>query len=78
MARTTNRRGGTSGLLDQVTGLVGKTGGRGGRSGGAGGGGLPGRAASFVAGFLSGGDSKKRGRAGRGRAGGRGRASRRR
>ena len=69
MARTTNRRDGAGGLLDQVTGLVGKTGGRGGRKGGAGGGGLPGTAASFVAGFLSGGDSKKgkgRGRAGRG------------
>jgi hypothetical protein len=74
MPRTTNRRGGGSGLLNQVTGLVGRTGGRGGKTGG---GGMPGRAASFVAGFLSGGDSAKGKGKTRGR-GGRGRAARRR
>ena len=67
MAKATNRRGGAGGLLDQVSGLVGKTGGRGAKNGG---GGLPGRAASFVAGFMSGGDSgkgksKTKGRGGR-------------
>src|SRR3954451_13776306 len=56
---------GMANLLNRVSGLVGKTG-QAGRAGG----GMTGKAASFVTGFLSGGDEGK-GRRGRGRRGGR-------
>ena len=62
MARSDKHKSGPGGLIDQVTGLVS----RGGRTA-KGSGGLPGKAASFVAGFLSGGGDKgkARGRSGR-------------
>ena len=53
-------RTGPAGLINQVTHILD----RGGRRGARGGGGVPGRAASFVAGFLSGDDARK-GRRGR-------------
>ncbi len=59
--------GGPSGLINQVTGLLGGRGG--GRT--AGNGGIAGKATSFVSGFLSGGDSPKGGRRGRAGRGGR-------
>jgi hypothetical protein len=62
MAKNTRQKGGAAGLVDQVTHALG----RGGRRGAAGGRGVSGKAASFVAGFLSGGDkSRKKGRGGR-------------
>jgi hypothetical protein len=69
MPNRTKQKTGAGGLFDQITGLVGKSG----RRTRTGGGGLPGRAASFVAGFMSGGDQAK----GR-RGGGRRRTGRRR
>jgi hypothetical protein len=45
--------------MEQVTGMIGNRGGRGGKANG----GFPGKAASFVTGFLSGGEADK----GRGR-----------
>jgi hypothetical protein len=55
MARDTHRTG-APGILDKVTGLVGRTGGRGAR----GGRGLPDQATAFVAGFLSGEQDKRK------------------
>jgi hypothetical protein len=63
------------GMLNRVTGLLGRSSGRTRTAGG--GGGLPGKAAGFVAGFLSGGDQPKRGRGGRAGRGGRGGRARR-
>jgi hypothetical protein len=72
MAKRTNQ---TGGMLNRVTGLLGRSSGRT-RTGG---GGLPGKAAGFVAGFLSGGDQPRRGRSGRAARSGRaGRGRRRR
>jgi hypothetical protein len=70
MARKTKQRNSPNGLLDQVSGLLGKTGGRGGHSG-RDSGGLAAKASSFVAGFMSGGDDRKGGRSRGGRARGR-------
>jgi hypothetical protein len=61
MAKKTKRQTGTAGLVDQVTHVLD----RGGRRGARGGGGVTGKAASFLAGFLSGGDNRKKGRGGR-------------
>ena len=58
-------------LMNRVSGLVGKTGSAGRTSGG-----LPGKAASFVAGFLSGGEQRK-GRRGARRGGAKRGAARR-
>jgi hypothetical protein len=59
--------GGAAGLVNRVTGMLGRGGGgRGaggrGRRGGAGTGGLANRATSFVRGFMSGGSASRRGR----------------
>jgi hypothetical protein len=63
--------GGASGLVNRVTGMLGRgAGGRGRRRSGAAGGGLATRATSFVRGFMNGGSAGRRGsatRRGRGR-----------
>ena len=63
MAKNTRQRSGPAGLVEQVT----RTFNRGGRRGATGGTGVTGRAASFVAGFLSGDQAgrRKKGRGGR-------------
>jgi hypothetical protein len=61
MAKKTRQQNGVAGLVDQVTHVLD----RGGRRGARGGGGVTGKAASFVAGFLSGGGDRKKGRGGR-------------
>jgi hypothetical protein len=61
MPRKTRQRSGPAGLVDQVTNMLD----RGGRRGANGGGGVTGKAASFVAGFMSGGDQRAKGRGGR-------------
>ncbi|MEA2362646.1 MAG: hypothetical protein QOD71_1791 [Thermoleophilaceae bacterium] len=61
MAKNTKQQTGVAGLVDQVTRVLD----RGGRRGPRGGGGATGKAASFVAGFLHGGDDRKKGRGGR-------------
>jgi hypothetical protein len=55
--------GGAAGLVNRVTGVLGRGGGsRGRRGSGAAGGGLANRATSFVRGFMSGGSARRRGR----------------
>jgi hypothetical protein len=55
--------GGAAGLVNRVTGMLGRGGGsRGRRGGGAAGGGLTNRATSFVRGFMSGGSPTRSGR----------------
>jgi hypothetical protein len=61
MAKKTRQRNGAAGLVDQVTHMFD----RGGRRGKGGDDGVTGRAASFVAGFLSGGGDRAKGRRGR-------------
>jgi hypothetical protein len=61
MANKTRQRTGPAGLVDQVTHMLD----RGGRGRKGGGDGISGKAASFVAGFLSGGDDRGKGRGGR-------------
>jgi hypothetical protein len=67
MPNRTKHKTGGGGLFDQISGLVGRSG----RRTRTGGGGLPGKAASFVAGFMSGGDHPRRRRAGGARRTGR-------
>jgi hypothetical protein len=61
MAKKTRQRTGPAGLVDQVTQMLD----RGGRRRKGGDDGMSGKAASFVAGFLSGGNDRSKGRRGR-------------
>jgi hypothetical protein len=55
--------GGAAGLVNRVTGMLGRgAGSRGRRGSGAAGGGLASRATNFVRGFMSGGSASRRGR----------------